>query len=121
EVAVLLVAHRGLADDLAPFVGLGGTVAVGRTMKHYRGDAVVMCLGDALDELDVIHHAKAFVVDYHVVALRPIEFLVDADPVALVALTRGSLFMNDGPLDVGPLADAGGENRLLVLVVVAAT
>ena len=114
EIAVFLVTHRSLANELAPFVRFRGAITVGRTMQHHRGQAVFMRLGDALDERDIGDRAEALVVQHHVKTLRPIRIVVERNHrLAFVAAV-----VDNRPLDVGARADSLGENFFLLLVIV---
>ena len=72
---------------------------------------------DLLDEVLLADVGEALVVDHDVKLVGPAGHVVDADLV----LGGAAALVDDGPLDVGPGADALGDDLLLILVVVAAT
>ena len=71
---------------------------------------------NAFDEILVLYIRETFIVDDHVVSLRPIRIRIDAEP-----MRRGWVaLVHDRPLHVGARGDSFRENLLLLRVVVAA-
>ncbi len=93
-------------------------------MQDHRRHAVKMGLGNMIDNFRVGHFAKAFIVNDDVVALGPVFVAIDIHHMAfdhLARLRRTAAFLHNGPDDVGPLADAFGQDFFLRDVIVAAT
>ena len=105
---------RGDAAELEPLVRTGA-VAMHRAVQHDRWHARAVRLEDAVEPRRVLHVGEALVVDHHVVALGPVGIFVERDPRigAIPAL------QHHGHLDVGPLAQALGEDVLLRRIVMA--
>src|SRR5437667_6719956 len=86
-------------------------------MEHYGWDAGEMSLGDVFHEGNVRHPARAFVVHDDIEPFGPIRFLVNAE---LVVFSVAVAFMENGPGDIRPGANAFGEDFLLGLVIMTA-
>jgi hypothetical protein len=120
QVTIFFMAHAALANGMTPSVGLRHAIAVRRAVQHHGRNAIEVRFGNALDEGHIRDRAEALVVQNHIITLRPIRVLVDADLVIPALLSIGSFFVNDGELHIGAGTDALGEDELLLLVVVAA-
>ena len=80
------------------------------------GNAVLVGVDDVLDEWDILHVGGAFVVDDHIVTLRPIFVLVGWELVSRPLVVS----VHNVDHDVGTLLEARLQNVLLFSVFMTA-
>ena len=85
-------------------------------MNEHCRYAFEVSLGNRFDEVVIHHSAEAFVVDNHVVLLRPAWLAVNRN---LVVAARAA-FVNDVEINVDSLRQALFDDQFLVVVIVTA-
>ena len=115
---LLPVVRGGLQSEVLEPVIRAGAVAVHGAVEVHGGDAVLVRINDVVNVVHVrlADAGGAFVVDDHVVALRPVGLLIHGEA------RSGALVFREHDIDhhIRPRLDALAENAVLLHIVMAA-